>query len=158
MLASDGSLPPRDDEPVGNLEEWGNIQVNDPSDPGTTLTDIDCVIGNTLWEQKSANFADDVTGWVNKNITEKIDRFSRVITLIQGLSDDPAGRASMGPLMNYPAPSVGVQFILDPLDTSDPQVAADVATFTSAVENAVSNARRLYSWQFVLKPVRWDTR
>ena len=66
---------------VGPLEGKTNFLVTEPADPGRSVTDIDRIEGNTLWEEKTAvearnriTGADETARWVYENVTRKFAR------------------------------------------------------------------------------------
>jgi hypothetical protein len=65
----------------GPLEGKTNFLVTEPANPGRTITDIDRIEGNILWEEKTAIDAknrvtgrDETVRWVYENITRKFGR------------------------------------------------------------------------------------
>jgi len=57
-----------------SLEGETNLDVFDPYS-GHTITDIDLINGGTLWEEKSAWWAQDDNAWVAKNIYGKFESY-----------------------------------------------------------------------------------
>jgi hypothetical protein len=80
------------------LQGKTNYQVTDPKDPGKTITDIDRIDGNTLWEEKSATDAknrltgaDETPQWIQKNITDKFQRYLDARKVMPGFGDADIG-------------------------------------------------------------------
>ncbi|TML21063.1 MAG: hypothetical protein E6G35_17990 [Actinobacteria bacterium] len=66
---------PKPKPPTGSLEGERDFVVDDPNVPGRTITDIDHIEGNTLWEEKSATRAGNIQDWVNKHIIRKFNSY-----------------------------------------------------------------------------------
>jgi hypothetical protein len=75
-----------------------NHQVFDPTNPGKTITDIDRIEPNALWEEKSATNAinrltgaDETASWVNKNITAKFQNYLEARKVLPGFKNADIG-------------------------------------------------------------------
>jgi hypothetical protein len=75
----------------GNLEGKTNVVVDDPADPGRTITDIDDVQDGILWEDKSATDAQDVDKWISKHIYKKFSSYLDARQYLPGYENAPIG-------------------------------------------------------------------
>jgi hypothetical protein len=80
------------------LQGKTEYQVMDPKNPERTITDIDRIDGNTLWEEKSATDAknrltgaDETPKWIQKQITDKFQRYLEARKLMPGFNDAQIG-------------------------------------------------------------------
>lgn len=78
-------------QPPGNLEGRKEVVVNDPANPGRTITDIDEVKDGVLWEDKSAVWAGDNARWVDKQIIKKLDSYLEARQHLPGYENAPIG-------------------------------------------------------------------
>jgi hypothetical protein len=78
-------------ESMSPLEGRREYIVDDPADPGRTITDIDSIENGVLWEEKSPIFATDANAWVAKNITKKFARYMEARQYIPGYERAPIG-------------------------------------------------------------------
>jgi hypothetical protein len=76
---------------TGSLEGRKDLQVFDPADPGRTITDIDDIRGGVLWENKSATFAGDNAKWVDKQVTDKLEKYVEARQHLPGYENAPIG-------------------------------------------------------------------
>jgi hypothetical protein len=83
---SNRSRPPRDGDT--------NYVVENPANPGETITDIDKVGGGTLWEEKTATGQDpriNTQNWVQKHVLRKLDSYVRARQYLAGYENAPLG-------------------------------------------------------------------
>lgn len=85
-----------DEGPISNLDRpprSGDTEylVVDPSDTGTTITDIDRVEDGVLWEEKTAQNSLDNDRWVDKHINQKFDRYVKSRAHLEGYEDAAIG-------------------------------------------------------------------
>lgn len=71
-----------------NLEGLRDYVVDDPADPGRTITDVD---HKTLWEEKSAMTAGDINKWVAKHIDKKFGSYLDARQYMPGYEQAPIG-------------------------------------------------------------------
>ncbi|WP_157561354.1 hypothetical protein [Mycobacterium sp. E802] len=67
------------------------IQIDQPGNLGTTITDIDRVENGVLWEEKSATSAGNVEQWVNKQFVNKMEKYIESQQYIAGYEKSPIG-------------------------------------------------------------------
>jgi RHS repeat-associated protein len=79
----------------GPLEGEIEYEVYDPAKRGRTITDIDKIEGNVLWEEKGAvnatnriTGADETTAWLSKNITAKFNKIIEARTHLPSFYKD----------------------------------------------------------------------
>jgi hypothetical protein len=65
--------------------------VDDPANPGRTITDIDHVEDGVLWEEKSATWAGDEEAWVDKHVTKKLSSYVEARQHLPGYENAPIG-------------------------------------------------------------------
>ncbi|HUB69610.1 MAG TPA: RHS repeat-associated core domain-containing protein [Acidimicrobiales bacterium] len=75
----------------GSLDGATNYQVNDPADPGRTITDIDRIEDGTLWEEKSATNAPDPEQWIQKQVVNKFYSYLDARQYLPGYENAPIG-------------------------------------------------------------------
>ncbi|HEY8372661.1 MAG TPA: hypothetical protein VIL00_07955 [Pseudonocardiaceae bacterium] len=74
-----------------NLEGKRELVVDDPKDPGRTITDIDHIENGVLWEEKSAVTAADINKWISKHIYKKFNSYLDARQYIPGYEQAPIG-------------------------------------------------------------------
>ena len=67
------------------------VEVQDPLDPGRTISEIDRIEDGVLWEEKSAVFANDPVTWTERHITRKFARYLEMRRHLPGLEEAPIG-------------------------------------------------------------------
>jgi hypothetical protein len=91
-------------ETTGSLEGQKDYQVNDPTNSGRTITDIDSIEGNILWEEKSATSGvnrltgvDETAGWIQDHVTIKFARILEARHHLPGYENADIGFRFTGP-------------------------------------------------------------
>ncbi|CND72998.1 Uncharacterised protein [Mycobacterium tuberculosis] len=82
---------------LGRLEGCRDYVVDDPAEPGRTITDIDRVQNGVLWEEKSATDAGDIGRWVAKHIDKKFSSYLDARQYIVGYEEAPIGFSFTSP-------------------------------------------------------------
>jgi hypothetical protein len=111
------------EQPENNgLEGKRDYIVDDPTDPGRTITDIDRIESDTLWEEKSATSASDIDKWVTKHIDKKFQSYLDARQHMPGYEQAPIGFRFTEPVTD-PEFQSAVEAAVDGLRTSHPNVA-----------------------------------
>jgi len=83
---------------MGKLEGKREYDVRDPKNPERTITDIDSIEGNTLWEEKSATDAinrvkksDCTSQWLEKHIRKKFTAYQEARQHLRGYENAAIG-------------------------------------------------------------------
>jgi hypothetical protein len=83
---------------MGKLEGIREYEVRDPKNPERTITDIDSIEGNTLWEEKSATDArnrvtklDCTSQWLEKHIKQKFIAYKEAREHLRGYENATIG-------------------------------------------------------------------
>jgi hypothetical protein len=111
-MAMDGIKGAADDvgklaQNKGPLEGHKEVKVFDPAVPnnGRMITDIDHVEGGVLWEEKTATGAGDVSVWVDKQVTKKLESYLEARSVspeLSGYRDAPIGLRMTTPGVEVP--------------------------------------------------------
>lgn len=119
--ALDQEMAAAEDETLGDIGESTRLEgerdyvVDDPADPGRTITDIDHIEKGVLWEEKSATDAQNIDAWVSKHVDGKFARYLEARQHVTGYENAPIG-------FRFTSPGA-------------------TPAFRAAVENAVANLR-----------------
>jgi len=91
----------------GKLEGIRGYDVRDPKNPERTITDIDSIEGNILWEEKSATDAIDrvtkldcTSQWLEKHIRKKFTAYKEARQHLQDYENAAIGFRFIKPGVN----------------------------------------------------------
>jgi hypothetical protein len=74
----------------GALEGRQAYDVVNPA-TGKIITDIDDISNGVLWEEKSAAWADNIPKWIDKQITQKLNKYMEARKYLPGYESAPIG-------------------------------------------------------------------